>query len=445
MMILSLCLAPSSHLTTRCAAPRLCALDKHAAVVADLHKRMAESSEDVSATATRESHNMRQKAVFTDAAAFFASEEATPDEVAVKLKKIATVVAGSCRRDKAPRVLDVGCGTGAMLGFYEDCGVDPAGVTGVDLCNAMLAYARKRFPAAKFIESDFVDVPLVAEVETYGYDVIVFNAVFGNLYDQSAALSHAAQLLRPSGTVVISHPLGARFVEELRSSDPTVVPHGLPTEEWLARAVMGPGAPLRLRSYQDGFDGTVYLAVLDKSASVHHLPLGLGGKLPALRGPVAQGFGRGSRKLGIPTANLPCSLFQEALAELPCGVYVGWTGIRGAVHKCVCNIGFSPTFAGEENPEKIVEAHIMAEFESDFYDEEMRLLLLGFIREERKFSGIEELLATINADIETAKAELDLEPLQALRTAPWLTRTGDEGAAALYLLDPQDTGNSDLF
>ena len=61
------------------------------------------------------------------------------------------------------------------------------------------------------------------------------------------------------------------------------------------------------------------------------------------------------------------ALFQEQLAELPCGVYVAWAGVRGEIHKCVCNIGFSPTFAGAENPEKIVEAHIMESFENDFY------------------------------------------------------------------------------
>ena len=77
--------------------------------------------------------------------------------------------------------------------------------------------------------------------------------------------------------------------------------------------------------------------------------------LAALRGPVASGFGRGSKKLGVPTANLPCSLYQEQLASLECGVYVGWAGLRGEVHKCVANVGFSPTFDDEANREKIVE------------------------------------------------------------------------------------------
>ena len=175
---------------------------------------------------------------------------------------------------------------------------------------------------------------------------------------------------------------------------------------------------------------------LAAAASVSPLPAQLKGALPAVCGPVANGYGRGSRKLGIPTANLPCSLFQEQLAELPCGVYVAWAGVRGEIHKCVCNIGFSPTFAGAENPEKIVEAHIMESFENDFYGEPMRLLLLGFIREERKFSGIDELLATIKADIETARSALDEASFASLAGAPWLRSGGDEaGSLELFAAD----------
>ena len=162
-----------------------------------------------------------------------------------------------------------------------------------------------------------------------------------------------------------------------------------------------------------------------------------------MSGPVANGFGRGSRKLGIPTANLPCSLFQEELTELPCGVYVGWAGVRGDVHKCVCNVGFSPTFAGKENPEKIVEAHLMASFDTDFYGETMRLLLLGFIRDERKFSGIEELLATIKGDIEAGRAELDVEPLASLSSAPFLLGGADDVDVSFSLLsDSELTGTT---
>ena len=181
----------------------------------------------------------------------------------------------------------------------------------------------------------------------------------------------------------------------------------------------------------------LFLSSIAHTASVSPLPASLNGAMPGLCGPVANGYGRGSRKLGIPTANLPCSLFQAQLEELPCGVYIGWAGVRGGVHKSVCNVGFSPTFAGEENPEKIVEAHIMHEFENDFYGEPMRLLLMGFIREERKFSGIDELLATIKADIEKARTALDGPPYDALAAAPWLLVGGD-ATGSLQLMNAED-------
>lgn len=55
--------------------------------------------------------------------------------------------------------------------------------------------------------------------------------------------------------------------------------------------------------------------------------------LPALSGPVLQGYGRGSAKLGFPTANLPCSLFQDRLVQLERGVYLGWAALGGDVRK----------------------------------------------------------------------------------------------------------------
>jgi len=112
-----------------------------------------------------------------------------------------------------------------------------------------------------------------------------------------------------------------------------------------------------------------------------------------LRGQVDSGYGRGGKKLGIPTANLPCSLFANALQTVPTGVYFGWALIEGdneenkkgrnTVHKAVVNVGYSPTFDGEENKEKIVEAHLIVnegDIEGDFYGEVMRLSLHGFLR-----------------------------------------------------------------
>jgi riboflavin kinase len=159
-----------------------------------------------------------------------------------------------------------------------------------------------------------------------------------------------------------------------------------------------------------------------------------------MSGPVAKGFQRGSAKLGFPTANLPCSLFQDALADLDTGVYVGWAGLRGEVRKCVCNVGFSPSFVGNENPEKILEAYIIAGLEEvpqSFYGEQLRVLLLGYIRPERRFdfsNGPGELIAAITDDVATAAAALDAPPMKEYRLAPWLVEKGE--GATYELMDP---------
>jgi len=72
-------------------------------------------------------------------------------------------------------------------------------------------------------------------------------------------------------------------------------------------------------------------------------------------------------------------LFEAAIVNLPADVYVGAAVIegssdemkgRGVVLKAVVNVGYSPTFEGEENKEKIVEAHLIideGDVEGDFH------------------------------------------------------------------------------
>eukprot|EP00535_Pseudo-nitzschia_heimii_P000402 CAMPEP_0197187412 /NCGR_PEP_ID=MMETSP1423-20130617/15800_1 /TAXON_ID=476441 /ORGANISM="Pseudo-nitzschia heimii, Strain UNC1101" /LENGTH=256 /DNA_ID=CAMNT_0042638975 /DNA_START=318 /DNA_END=1088 /DNA_ORIENTATION=- len=186
------------------------------------------------------------------------------------------------------------------------------------------------------------------------------------------------------------------------------------------------------------------------------------------RGSVDQGYGRGGKKLGIPTANLPSSLFQNALEEVTTGVYFGWAALERSnnngiyeLHKAVVNVGYSPTFEGEENKEKIIEAHLIVEKEDkikagsdncdderentcntaimeDFYGTPMRLQLLGFLREERKFDSFPELIAQINSDVEDAKLSLNCEPYKSCSTdpffntlpSPWVGNGGGDETAS---------------
>ncbi|KAJ7946903.1 Bifunctional riboflavin kinase/FMN phosphatase [Quillaja saponaria] len=87
-------------------------------------------------------------------------------------------------------------------------------------------------------------------------------------------------------------------------------------------------------------------------------------------GPVIKGFGRGSKVLGIPTANLSSEGYATVLSENPAGVYFGWAGLstRG-VFKMVMSIGWNPYF---NNTEKTLEPWLLHEFNEDFYGKELQ-------------------------------------------------------------------------
>ena len=93
-------------------------------------------------------------------------------------------------------------------------------------------------------------------------------------------------------------------------------------------------------------------------------------KVLLLQGQVTAGYGRGSKKLGVPTANLPHfdNLLQTNKYDR--GVYFGWGCIEddpNKIYGCVANIGVSPTFEGQENAINIVEAHLLDRNSNDFY------------------------------------------------------------------------------
>jgi hypothetical protein len=80
----------------------------------------------------------------------------------------------------------------------------------------------------------------------------------------------------------------------------------------------------------DGLQPEIYLARQGATLILcfHHLaqvPEGYAHPAAPLRlaGDVTDGFGRGSRQLGVPTANLPPGPLAEQLRGLPSGVYFG--------------------------------------------------------------------------------------------------------------------------
>jgi Riboflavin kinase len=129
----------------------------------------------------------------------------------------------------------------------------------------------------------------------------------------------------------------------------------------------------------------------------------------AVRGPVQRGLGRGSRKLGTPTANLPGALLAGVEETRRDGVYFGFGAVPGrsdGVVKMVANVGRNATFGDIE--ERVLEAYLMDDgLGEEFYGEEMRLCLAGFLRREVKFDGIGPLVANIRNDVAVARELLD--------------------------------------
>ncbi|XVE87937.1 hypothetical protein DITRI_Ditri19aG0028600 [Diplodiscus trichospermus] len=125
-----------------------------------------------------------------------------------------------------------------------------------------------------------------------------------------------------------------------------------------------------------------------------------------ISGPVIKGFGRGSKVLGIPTANLSTEGHSSLLSEHPSGVYFGWARLstRG-FYKMVMSIGWNPYF---NNAEKTIEPWLLHEFNEDFYGEELRLVIVGYIRPEVNFPSLESLIAKIHEDRRIAEKALDL-------------------------------------
>ena len=90
------------------------------------------------------------------------------------------------------------------------------------------------------------------------------------------------------------------------------------------------------------------------------------------------------------------------------GVYAIWVEVDGEVHKGVANIGKNPTFG---NDALSVEAHIL-DYKGDLYGRDIRIHFVQRIRDEKKFSGIDELKERIGKDIELGRqilAEPDAE------------------------------------
>ena len=116
-----------------------------------------------------------------------------------------------------------------------------------------------------------------------------------------------------------------------------------------------------------------------------------------IKGKVEHGNSEG-HKLGYPTVNISLG-GKDTL--LRCGVYRSAVAVLGKIYSSVTNIGICPTF---EERDIHSETYIF-DFNKDIYGADVTVYLLGFLRDEERFSTPKELTEQINKDKEKAIKE----------------------------------------
>ncbi|MGH2954782.1 MAG: riboflavin biosynthesis protein RibF [Solirubrobacterales bacterium] len=109
-------------------------------------------------------------------------------------------------------------------------------------------------------------------------------------------------------------------------------------------------------------------------------------------GTVVEGDKRG-RTLGFPTANV---VPDEEFVYPGHGVYAAFAnGVPAAV-----NVGVRPTF--ETGRGVLIESYLL-DSDLDLYGQTLRIAFIARLRGEKRFSGVEELVAQVHRDVEEAR------------------------------------------
>jgi riboflavin kinase / FMN adenylyltransferase len=151
------------------------------------------------------------------------------------------------------------------------------------------------------------------------------------------------------------------------------------------------GAPLVQSGPDDTILSSTYIRACIDAGDVVAAAAALG-RPHRLEGIVVRGDARG-RQIGFPTANLAVARHAAVPAD---GVYAAWLVRRGhGPARAAVSIGSNPTFAGRE---RRVEAYVL-DFDGDLYGERLALDFVAHLREQRRYEGIEPLVAQIRDDV----------------------------------------------
>lgn len=166
-----------------------------------------------------------------DVIEFFDRCAPTWDAGMIKNDAIIAMILDNTQLTAGMDVLDVACGTGVMIPYYLDRGVNS--VTGIDISPRMAELA-----AEKFKNEPRVQI-LCGDVETQRFDrkfdvIVVYNA-FPHFPEPRQLIAILSSLLKPGGRLTVAHGMSREAIDGHHSGAAGKVSVGLMRAESLKR------------------------------------------------------------------------------------------------------------------------------------------------------------------------------------------------------------------
>ena len=362
------------------------------------------------------------------------------------------------------RALIIGAETGELVDAFLRTGVAQT-VLCVDVSELQTDRARERTgdvgvsgnaPGATYFVLEEGEVCSLRELKPfYGpFDVVIFNDTYEDF--GLDAIAYATTMLKQRGQGMMRGGAAARVVicsREEKEGDDT---YKRATKREIREAIGRKGLPLAW-SKRDAERGKTIdfvergeevgenaaAATEDALDTILTMYLTKNYKLAKplrMQGTVVRGFGRGSAKMGLPTANLdPDEVSRNwrrdrgkkeeddaiDVKNIPLGVYFGYCKLLPGDDRskkktddsrkiAVLNVGRRPSFVDKKDYENdvTVEVHCVEEKNDNlayekgttqFYGEKMEVTVLGFVRPEMRFDNIDDLVARIKTDVGLSK------------------------------------------
>jgi riboflavin kinase len=127
--------------------------------------------------------------------------------------------------------------------------------------------------------------------------------------------------------------------------------------------------------------------------------------------------------------SVPARSSNHAVADLEYSTPPPSSTSNDIVYPTVLSIGYNPYY---KNEKRSIEIHILSNFDKDFYGATLSLVILGYIRPEYDYAGLEALVEDIREDIRVAQRSLEREKYKAWKEDEWLRGGGEEKGNVRY-------------